>query len=1094
MKFKNINKRRFFILIFVISYFFLWNPTVFAQSNEYFQASKIIPPSPTAGSLAKVVDIDVGYFTGTHQLNIPLINVESKGIPITVNLLYNSANGIKPIEDASWIGLGWTLATGGVITRSIRGMDDFKFGGFPSAVSLPPHNEDNYVAPPATSAEQTSTANYFRQVGNRSIDSEPDVFYYNFMGKTGKFFLGKISAGDTIYVEKQTNLKIELLERTINAKWRITDADGYRYFFRTPEVVSNYYKNSDVTQFSGLEPNFTNSYDDSESAWYLDSIVDPHGKIAVKFEYETGLSLSAIQIYQKRYDLLNQGATNAGTMASVYNFTSSNRQRIQNIYLKKIIYNKGSILFTRTQREDIEPVPYSNDSQKPQKLSQITLYSQNNTVTKNIVLSQSYFNSGYAGNDRYAFLRLKLDSVSEIGSSGEKQPPHSFSYYAPQDMPSKYTRQIDEWGYYSSFPAYVIPGEVTQTLLPTVKTYKGSTLWTFQGVNRVPDSVGSYVKRGIIESVSYPTGGRTKFEYETNEQRSLPYQKIITSEVAKADGSDMYSEVLDHFSITGAQEIAFDLTCYPIAEDRIPNNQIVAYLRNSSNVVLRAFSISDPKATLYLQQGNYTIEVVFNSEYVTILYASTVQYKTYNRKAAGGLRIKSISDLSRNNVILRKKSFVYDDQPYVNGAPSSKVIYPNRYYSRACKQYLDDNSSTSSNGLYLIRTSGTINSLEGNAASSHVTYSDVFVFEGEDKKNGYTHYNYYNLGANHTFVEPEMPLVFSELNGKLNFVEYFDNKNTLLKKNEYQYQLLDRKKLKSARFMKPNTDTSPFFNYEDGDIRYFDNISEWWVLIQDNETTFDKGNQLSKYRRYFYENSIHKLLTKIVESQSNLDTISTIFKYPMDILTPLYNEMVTRHILSPKVMTERKRNAISFFWQKQNYLKFPNGVISTESDQESKDGVNYYTLTKYLSYDVNGNPTSMSKGKDAPTSYVWGYDKSLPIVQAFNVSGTLLETKVQEAVIELGYITLDAFLTAIGDLRGGSQKLVWYNFNEKLKQKLPAESMFLTFAYHPQYGKVCSTDANNRSKYYEYDGLGRLQLIRDQNGAVLETYKYQYKL
>lgn len=61
----------------------------------------------------------VNLFTGDFSYNIPLLDVD--GYPI--NIAYQS--GITTDQEASWVGLGWSLNTG-VVNRSMRGLpDDF---------------------------------------------------------------------------------------------------------------------------------------------------------------------------------------------------------------------------------------------------------------------------------------------------------------------------------------------------------------------------------------------------------------------------------------------------------------------------------------------------------------------------------------------------------------------------------------------------------------------------------------------------------------------------------------------------------------------------------------------------------------------------------------------------------------------------------------------------------------------------------------------------------------------------------------------------------------------------------------------------------
>lgn len=57
----------------------------------------------------------------------------------------------------------------------------------------------------------------------------------------------------------------------------------------------------------------------------------------------------------------------------------------------------------------------------------------------------------------------------------------------------------------------------------------------------------------------------------------------------------------------------------------------------------------------------------------------------------------------------------------------------------------------------------------------------------------------------------------------------------------------------------------------------------------------------------------------------------------------------------------------------------------------------------------------------------------------------------------------------------------------------PKNAVMSTVAFKDGIGKVTECDANNRLLYYEYDALGRLKLIRDQNLNVIKTYEYNYK-
>ena len=56
----------------------------------------------------------------------------------------------------------------------------------------------------------------------------------------------------------------------------------------------------------------------------------------------------------------------------------------------------------------------------------------------------------------------------------------------------------------------------------------------------------------------------------------------------------------------------------------------------------------------------------------------------------------------------------------------------------------------------------------------------------------------------------------------------------------------------------------------------------------------------------------------------------------------------------------------------------------------------------------------------------------------------------------------------------------------------PVGAMMTTYAYGP-YGITSSTDASNVSTFYQYDGLGRLVTVTDDQGKILKTYRYHYQ-
>jgi len=85
-------------------------------------------PSPNVFSFMQHTRIPISNYSGLPQVSIPIVNVSYKDLNIPIEISYQSS-GFKPEQHPGWVGLGWNLNAGGVITRRIRGAfpDEFDF-------------------------------------------------------------------------------------------------------------------------------------------------------------------------------------------------------------------------------------------------------------------------------------------------------------------------------------------------------------------------------------------------------------------------------------------------------------------------------------------------------------------------------------------------------------------------------------------------------------------------------------------------------------------------------------------------------------------------------------------------------------------------------------------------------------------------------------------------------------------------------------------------------------------------------------------------------------------------------------------------------
>jgi hypothetical protein len=108
----------------------LISKTLYSQNESSVWYNVVsVPPSPNAASLGKYGEIPVDKSTGIPNISIFLLDLSEGGIDVSVSLSYH-AGRVRVQDESSWVGLGWSLNAGGVITRTMRGLPDEYSKGF----------------------------------------------------------------------------------------------------------------------------------------------------------------------------------------------------------------------------------------------------------------------------------------------------------------------------------------------------------------------------------------------------------------------------------------------------------------------------------------------------------------------------------------------------------------------------------------------------------------------------------------------------------------------------------------------------------------------------------------------------------------------------------------------------------------------------------------------------------------------------------------------------------------------------------------------------------------------------------------------------
>lgn len=92
-------------------------------SAQALDLDNVFPPSPTAAELGKFATTSVNYADGAAGYSIPLYEYKTNNLSLPISLTYNT-NGTRLTQVASRVGLGWMLNAGGVVSRMVLGEPD----------------------------------------------------------------------------------------------------------------------------------------------------------------------------------------------------------------------------------------------------------------------------------------------------------------------------------------------------------------------------------------------------------------------------------------------------------------------------------------------------------------------------------------------------------------------------------------------------------------------------------------------------------------------------------------------------------------------------------------------------------------------------------------------------------------------------------------------------------------------------------------------------------------------------------------------------------------------------------------------------------
>ncbi|MCC6289880.1 MAG: hypothetical protein IT249_18540 [Chitinophagaceae bacterium] len=404
-------------------------------------------PSPNNSFLNAVggaTGVGVELYTGAAQVNIPICNLASKELSIPVSLSYIGGRGIRVQDYATSTGLGWQLNAGGSISRVVRGFPDEFSNGYLGTGQWGKKIKQKYADGISWSTADSKAITGWDGTSYTGVtaDGEPDLYYI----KT-PFFSCQFTFNENGVPVFSNETGIKIVSSSFfntssyeSSTFTVTDPTGNSYSFGA-------YKDKTIATLYGTSYTFT-------TTWYLTNISTFNSKDNINFIYGTSSANDVLPHYQwtRNYSSGCQNDNSDPVPMTI----------VQPKYLATIDCPNGKVDFSYVfDRKDI-----TNSA----RLSAITLKAKGvmgETTMKTFGFNYSYF--GDPSTDKN-LLRLKLNNITIAGGTVGTSTAityRQFFYNISQNLPARNSQSFDYWGYYKSFAGLPVTDPLVD---PTIRT------------------------------------------------------------------------------------------------------------------------------------------------------------------------------------------------------------------------------------------------------------------------------------------------------------------------------------------------------------------------------------------------------------------------------------------------------------------------------------------------------------------------------------------------------------------------------------------------------------------------------------------------
>ncbi|MEQ9413392.1 MAG: RHS repeat domain-containing protein [Cyclobacteriaceae bacterium] len=1053
-----------------------------------------MPASPNVASLMKYGDVPVNLSSGIAGLSIPLCEISTKNVSLPISLTYHNT-GLRSEEIPSWVGLGWDLNAGGLITRQVRGRSDEGPSGIFYYIDEFKNHLENDLG-----TEQEKRI-YKNRLVIGEYDSQFDHFSFNFLGRSGSFFLDVEQSTDTpqAHLMPKSDLKIEVTKSGFSiSKFVITDERGVKFEFEKI-LTSQSSIGRDIDWPEDLKWN-----DSAPTAWLITKIIDINGE-TLSFSYSGTFGAAFYRkVYSARVNHVQELSNPANNYEPCTIFEDSPSiltQTINEVYLESITHESSTNVVLKTiefvrasvARNDMTgflTTPAPSDFEfldrilvktgggSPATIKTIKLVPDNNA-------------------DRFMITGVNFEE-------GAKSFGYDFEYYSgvlPIDFEN--VQPKDHWGYSKS-------GSMGSHVPKQRFALNDCSCIEFGGGDRsaVDNSAG------MIKSITYPTGGKTEFEYESNDY-FYPGPFGDLPEVVKMELEDDYKETIYNETANSTNSEIED----NLSSDRNVDAWFITYYISADNALQASVEIRDlttneiiwSATTTTSENDELRIEIIPGHDYKLILYAGgngdygiaslTISHVDPTRILGtnqqgdnlilGGQRVSKITNFDRENHFAGVKKYLY--QQGKTNKSSGKVRGEQHYLSESKLR----SNLLNTNGQSVLLSSSYIDPLVG----YHVYYDEVQVLYGENGENGKEVHEFYNPDEPKYIVPYAFQNDFSWRRGLPVRTGIYDKRNNLVRETLYDYNFNDetsnptlsnRKSYKFSYIIEDvdNEYISPY-NYSTHSSKTDGGGDNWSEFMHPaSVTTIDHygSEAISKTITYGYDGyPLHLQLTSQSETTSD-GTRLTRFKYPDDIWvqneveTPTEYQAIAKmkrneaHMVGVPLQVTSFTNGVEILAAKQNTFKYdPTWDLILPNRKKSAIGnSSFKTDVSFIRHDNRGNVIEFQSGDGIVNVLIWGYNQQYVVARIQNATYTQVVAQLGDPI----------------PLNGTNNEILSDAQINTLRTQLP-NALVTTYEHRPLVGLIKQTDPNGLKTTYEYDEFERLYWVKDNDDYLLQKYEYE---